>query len=87
MFLAQYLRNIFQVYQLLLFIWVILSWIPGVPRNHPAREFLERIIEPTLRPFRNLVPLGGIDISPILAIFVYQIVINVLIQLLVGSGL
>lgn len=86
MFLAQFLRNVFQVWQLALFVWVILSWIPTIPRHHPAVQFLDRVIEPTLRPFRGLVPLGGIDISPLIAVFVYQLAVQILVRLLLSSG-
>ncbi len=87
MFLAQFLRNVFQVWQLALFIWVILSWIPSIPRHHPAVEMLNRLLEPTLRPFRGLVPLGGIDISPLIAVFVYQLVVDLVARALLTSAL
>lgn len=37
-------------------------------------DFLYRVTEPALRPIRNLLPnLGGIDISPIIAILLLQV--------------
>lgn len=84
--LVQVLSNLFQIWQILLFIWVILSWIPQVPRNHPAVELISRVIEPTLAPFRRLMPMGGIDISPIIAYFVYSIALRALISLLGSMG-
>ncbi|MEB3186922.1 MAG: YggT family protein [bacterium] len=86
MFLARFVQNVFQVWQLALFIWVILSWIPSVPRHHPAVQLLDRLLEPTLRPFRGLVPLGGIDISPLIAVFVYQLVVQVLVRVLATAA-
>jgi YggT family protein len=86
MFLARFVQNVFQVWQLALFIWVILSWIPSVPRHHPAVQLLDRLLEPTLRPFRGLVPLGGIDISPLIAVFVYQLVVQVLVRVLAAGA-
>ena len=80
------LYNLFRSWQILLFIWVILSWIPQVPRHHPAVVFIGQIIEPTLRPFRRLMPMGGIDISPILAYFVYSLLIRVVAQLLLSRA-
>lgn len=80
--LVQVLSNLFQIWQLLLFIWVILSWIPQVPRHHPAVELIGKVIEPTLAPFRRLMPMGGIDISPIIAYFVYSIALRALVSLL-----
>lgn len=83
---AQALVNLFQIWQILLFIWVILSWIPQVPRNHPAVQFIAQIIEPTLAPFRRLMPMGGIDISPIVAYFVYSIALRLVLELLRQVG-
>lgn len=84
--LAQVLTNLFQIWQILLFIWVILSWIPQVPRNHPAVELIAKVIEPTLAPFRRLMPMGGIDISPIIAYFVYSIALRAILSLLSSVG-
>ncbi|MNL35964.1 YGGT family protein [compost metagenome] len=84
--LVSVLSNLFSIWQLLLFIWVILSWIPQVPRNHPAVELISRVIEPTLAPFRRLMPMGGIDISPIIAYFVYSIALRALVSLIGSIG-
>lgn len=53
-------------------IWVVLSWIPAT-EGHPlrtAKDFLDRVLKPVIRPIRNLLPpvrLGtvGIDLSPV----------------------
>lgn len=66
---------------LYLYTWVIIiravaSWLNPDPRN-PLIQALNAITEPVLKPLRSLVPparLGGIDISPILAIILIQIV-------------
>jgi len=51
---------------------VILSWIAPQGYN-PIGALAGSIAEPVLRPFRRLVPsIGGIDISPILAIVLIQ---------------
>ena len=50
------------------------------PRN-PIVQFLRTITEPVLAPLRTLVPprvLGGIDLSPILAIVILSLVQRVL---------
>ena len=51
-----------------IFIRIILSWIaPG--QINPATAIITTLTEPVLRPFRRLLPpLGGFDISPILAV-------------------
>nr|BFD45014.1 YggT family protein [Pseudomonas sp. FFPRI_1] len=68
------------IFALLLKIWffamiisVILSWVaPG--SQSPGAELAYQISEPFLAPFRRIVPnLGGLDISPILAFIVIQL--------------
>jgi YggT family protein len=55
-----------------IFIHIILSWIaPGT--YNPATAFISMLVEPVMRPFRNIIrPMGGLDISPIFAIIALQ---------------
>ena len=79
------MRALFLVIDLVLqfYIWLliasaILSWLVAFnvvnTRNDIVRNighFLYAITEPVLRPIRNLLPnLGGIDISPVILIFI-----------------
>ncbi|RON18969.1 MULTISPECIES: YggT family protein [Pseudomonas] len=52
---------------------VILSWVaPG--SHNPGAELVAQITEPVLAPFRKIIPnLGGLDISPIFAFIVIQL--------------
>ena len=67
---------VLQVYIWLLIAAAVLSWLIAfnvVNTRNPVvasiGEFLYRITEPLLRPIRNMLPnLGGIDISPVIAI-------------------
>ena len=54
---------------------IILSWV--APGNYnPVTALLHTLSEPILRPFRRLIPaIGGLDISPILAIVLLQAVV------------
>ncbi len=48
----------------------LISWVHPDPRN-PIVQFLYRMTEPILRPFRRILPpgrTGGIDLSPVLVI-------------------
>lgn len=48
--------------------YILLSWFPGA-RESGIGQFLAKICEPYLEPFRKVIPpLGMIDISPIVAI-------------------
>lgn len=50
-----------------------MSWLPG-SRETPFGEALASICEPYLEVFRRVIPpLGMIDISPIVALFVLRI--------------
>ena len=66
---------------LYLYTWIIIiravaSWLNPNPGN-PLVQALVAVTEPVLKPLRSLVPparLGGLDVSPILAIILIQIV-------------
>ena len=67
---------LFNLYVWVIIIRAIVSWFGPDPRN-PAYQVLVKLTEPVLGPLRSLVPpskLGGIDVSPILAIVGLQIV-------------
>ena len=59
------------VYSLIIFLYVLSSWIP-LPYNRTlnrVRRFLFDACDPYLRLFRRLLPsFGGIDLSPIVAV-------------------
>jgi YggT family protein len=63
----------FLVYSLIIFLYVLSSWIP-LPYNHNlnrVRRFLFDACDPYLRLFRRVLPaFGGIDLSPIVAVLV-----------------
>jgi len=60
---------VFDILYFSILVRVALSWIPH-NRFNPVVGFIYKITEPILRPFRQIMPpaLGGIDLSPILAI-------------------
>jgi YggT family protein len=57
----------------------ILSWIQASNTGSPVFEILEQLTRPILRPIRRLVPpIAGIDITPIPALIVLQLLIILL---------
>jgi YggT family protein len=59
------------VYTLLIFAYVLTSWIRLPYSFNPIQRFLYDVCEPYLRLFRRILPpLGPVDISPIVGIFV-----------------
>jgi|YNPNPStandDraft_1061719.scaffolds.fasta_scaffold29123_2 YggT family protein len=61
---------------------VLLSWIP-VDRNNRLVVFLYDITEPILGPIRRVMPnLGGLDLSPLIALILVEMAERVLLTLL-----
>ncbi|MEZ5330706.1 MAG: YggT family protein [Thermoanaerobaculia bacterium] len=72
------------VYSWVIILRALLSWVVPDP-GHPVMRPFWILTEPLLAPLRKLVPpraLGGLDISPILAL----VLIYLLRVLLVGSA-
>lgn len=70
------------VYILLIFAFVLLSWIrlPYSPTLSRVQRFLYDVCDPYLRLFRRVLPpLGPLDLSPIVGIFALVIVQRVLV--------
>jgi len=68
--LAKVLHLLIELLIILIFIHALGSWIPQI-RESRFYEILDRIVEPMLRPIRQVLPsMGGIDISPMILIFI-----------------
>jgi len=77
------------VYVLLLFAYIITSWIPGgrSPTLERVRQFLYDVCEPYLRIFRRVIPpIGPLDLSPIVGVFTLYVLGRVL-NALIGEVL
>ncbi|RBP06892.1 YggT family protein [Rossellomorea aquimaris] len=75
------LSNLIQIYSWALIIYILMSWFPNA-RETAIGQFLSRICEPYLEPFRRFVPsIGMIDISPIVAFIVLNLAQSGLYQL------
>ncbi|WP_371825519.1 YggT family protein [Pontibacillus sp. ALD_SL1] len=62
------------MYYFMIIIYIFSSWIPPL-REHKMIGWLERFVEPYLGIFRKVIPpIGGIDLSPILALFLLRYV-------------
>jgi len=70
----QIVIGLLTIYCGVILVRALISWVSPDPYN-PIVRFLVLVTEPVLRPLRRLVPpskLGGIDISPLLAILILQ---------------
>ncbi|HXX37294.1 MAG TPA: YggT family protein [bacterium] len=74
-----------QLLTLLIVVRAILSWIPTMDYGHPLIQLVVRITDPVLQPVRSILPpLGGLDLSPIVAILLLQFVGQLLTRLLIS---
>jgi YggT family protein len=79
--------NVFiSVYALVVFLYVLTSWVRLPHSFNPVQRFLYEVCEPYLRLWRRILPsFGPLDLSPMVAIFALvvlgQIVVNVLDRL------
>lgn len=72
-FLRNFLNLFFNALYLLIFVRVIMSWLPNLQSSKLA-EFVLEVTDPILKPIQKIIPnLGGIDISPIVAFFLLQL--------------
>jgi len=64
------LSRLLEIYSFALIIYILMSWFPGA-RQSTFGLFLGKIAEPYLEQFRKVIPpIGMIDLSPIVAIYV-----------------
>ena len=64
-----------KLYTFTVFVQAILSWF-GPGTQNPAGSILWSLNEPLLRPIRRAIPaLGGLDLTPLIAIIVLQVLI------------
>ena len=57
------------VYILLIFAYIITSWIRMPYSLHRVQRFLDDVCEPYIRIFRRILPsVGPLDLSPIIAV-------------------
>ena len=72
--LASTLQSFIKIYLVLLIVRILLTWFQTMDWANQITSVLSPITDPYLNIFRSFIPpLGGIDFSPILAIFLLQI--------------
>ena len=81
-FLEAFINVLGQALQVAIIIRVLLSWVP-VRLPYGLGEFVWSITEPILGPIRRALPMaGGIDFSPLIALFAIQIAESILLRVL-----
>jgi len=76
--------NVFiSVYALVVFLYVLTSWIRLPYSLNPVQRFLSEVCEPYLRLWRRVLPsFGPLDLSPMVAIFALVVLGQIVVQLL-----
>jgi len=74
-YVLQVLGQTLSIYSLILLVRVLLSWFPNLDwSSNPILSAVSSITDPYLNAFRGLIPpLGGLDISSILAFVLLQL--------------
>lgn len=88
--IANYVGALFEVYIVLIFIYILLNLLFSFGLRMPYARwtdsvlgFLRDVTEPYLRLFRRLIPsIGMLDLSPVVAIIVLYVVRTLLVDAL-----
>jgi YggT family protein len=90
---ANYVGALFYVYILIIFIYILSNWVFALGLRLPYSRwtdailgFLRDVSEPYLRLFRRLIPpIGGLDLTPMIAIFLLVIVSQIITNAIAGT--
>lgn len=80
------ISSLFTIYIWIIIIRALISWVSPDPYN-PVVQILYKLTEPVLRPLRRLVPphkLGGLDLSPLIAILLLVLIRQTLVYTFAG---
>jgi YggT family protein len=89
---SSYVSALFTVYIVLIFIRILLSWIPRLPQNtvvQAVANFARQTTDPYLNIFRRILPpVGGsglaIDLSPMIGLILLLIAQSVVVGIISG---
>ena len=90
---ANYVLTLMYVYVILIFIRVIMSWLPRMPYNRVldiALTFVRDVVDPYLNLFRRILPMARIgpaalDLSPMIGTFVLIVVGQLVADAIAGG--
>jgi YggT family protein len=82
--LIELIQDAVTVLTVLIVVRAFWSWVSPYPAN-PAQRLLWNLTEPVLAPVRSFLPnMGGLDLSPLVAILLLQGLEFLLLRLVVG---
>ena len=75
------LAQTLSIYTLVLLVRVLLTWFPNLDWGNPLLSTVSAVTDPYLNVFRGLIPpLGGLDLSAIVAFLALQLIQTLLEQ-------
>ena len=81
MLIETIIRVIEQTFLLLILLKVLLSYF--LDPFHPFRQSVDRLIEPLLKPIRQIVPsFGRFDFSPIILMILIEVLATILLKII-----
>jgi YggT family protein len=79
-FIIYFIQTLFFILQFAIIVRALMSWF-NPSRDNPIVRIVYEITEPVLSPLRRIVPrIGMMDITPIVAILLMQVIESVLVQ-------
>ena len=79
--LVSLIQTIRQIIYILVLLKIILSYF--MDPFHPFRQSIDRLVDPLLKPIQQVVPtFGRFDFSPLILIFIVDILSRILLSLL-----
>ena len=86
--LPQLLVTLIGLLEFILVARVLLSWFPAIDWYSGPFKILKDITDPILKPFQMFIPpIGGLDISPIVACLVLRFLANIVGKLSFTGGM
>ena len=87
MYIANIVGSIFNLFYILIVLRIFLTWIPSINWQQQPIKAIREVTDLYLDIFRRFIPpIGGLDVSPIVALIVLNIlqilVTNVLVSIL-----
>lgn len=71
-----------EILKWLIIVRALMSWFMSPYSDNPIVRIIRRVTDPILRPLSELIPpLGGLDISPLVAFFAIQLTQTMLLRL------
>ena len=86
--ISRVVSQLFYFYYILIILRIFLTWIPNIDWEQQPYTWLRSICDPFLNIFRGIIPpIGGmLDISPVIAIVLLQLLQGFVVATLVNLG-